>query len=583
MEEYRKNTPQGEYVYRVKETETGMKKLETVSPNGYVSESPYDFLSFHLMPWGYVEVFENFFSIQIDNGESIWKYVHGSEIFSKDGRFGCQKDGIEVFPPVADQIEFVERGEAVFIMKGKRYALLRKCGTSVFSDNYDPDNGFFYENGLEGWRKDGKILIPADYDSIDKWYDMKVWRLEKDGAVSYVDANMHPLFDGIPPIDGIGPEEEQFPYPTSEDDELFVTTQFASPSDSGTNIVLSDVGERYIINRLSKGMIRDRLLGGSGALSVRDKDLELFDNDFSYEFCAFEAKTQSSAPVEDLLSQFARLGAHSNSWHYLIGISVPVGYKIAAEQLRYLRRYFQTLKSRTLSLKVSIKEDASLPEGCITALMVTHYNERCWPAMFESDWVDDFNKCTLDELIKKEKTLKATIRNDVKKEYQKEVYQDQFIVPFYNVRYYSGRGWKESRKVLDWFLERNPEGADNVSSYVNTLADFYCNANVSSLEYAYKVLKWALSHGGNPNKIEDGKTPLDQILDKLSIDWEKGNGWTSKRNIPHFDRKFGILEKCRDLLVSYGAKTIEQLYSEEPVPPILSDEIALLREYCNQL
>ena len=59
MEKYTKVSSQGETIYKVVGTKTGKKKLLTIFPGGYRAETPYEFLEFHLMPWGYVEVFEN--------------------------------------------------------------------------------------------------------------------------------------------------------------------------------------------------------------------------------------------------------------------------------------------------------------------------------------------------------------------------------------------------------------------------------------------------------------------------------------------------------------------------------------------
>lgn len=580
MEKYTKVSSQGETIYKVVGTKTGKKKLLTIFPGGYRTETPYEFLDFHLMPWGYVEVFENSLSMQVDNGASIWKALHDSEIICQDGKYGCQKDGVLVFPAVADQIEFVEGGKSVFIMKGNRYALLRESGTSIMSEDYNPQNGFFYKDGMMGWRRNGEDFIPAQYDSIEKWWGMEVWRLSRGGDVTYVNNRAELLFTDKRSIEGFESVKDPFPYPTDRGHQIFVTTQFAQPSDIGNNVVLSDCGERYVVDHLTRDTIRYRLLGGSGIMSISEKDLELFDNDFSYEFSAYQARTWSSSPIEDLMNQFYRLGAHSNSWHYLIGLSIPTGHSIPADQIRYLRHYFETLESRTLSLKVSIKEDSSLSEGEVVALMVTHYNERCWPAMFEFDWIDDFNHCTLDELVKKEQKLKASIREQVKKEYREEVYEAQFAVPFYNVRYYSGRSWKESKKVLDWFLGHNPHGADNMDSFVEKIEYFYIRSTVGELEYLYRVLNWALSNGGDPNKIVNGKTCLDRIEETLSCSWEK-SGWDTRESISHFNRKIGIIEKCRDLLINRGAKTLAQLYSEESTIPELSEEIMKLRNFCH--
>ena len=581
MEEYRRQTERGEILYRLKDTPSGKKKLEITYPGGHVSEMAYEIESFHLMEWGYVEVAGDWLLIHDDHNVNLWKLLHGAEIFEEGGCFGCRRDGEVVFPPVAEQLEVVEGGRGIFILKGVRYALLHESGVSYLSEPYDRENGRFFFGGKEGWRKDGKAVIPAVYDSIDKWWGLDVYRVEKDGRYSYVNSATAPLFDGMPEVDGFKRAKEAFPYPTDGEHNLFVTTRFALPDEKGCGIVLSDSGVRIAIGRMTRDMIRERLTGGRGDLVLTRGDLALFDDDFSYEFSAYEARTRSAAPVEDLLGQFARLGAHSNSWHYIIGLKVPEGNRLPAAQIRYLRHYFEKLPSRTLSLKVSVTEDPSVPEGEVHALMVTHYNERCFPALFESRWIDDFNNCTLEEIIRKERKLKADIRRNVKMEYRRGVYRDQFVTPFFNVRYNPHRSWRESRRVLDWFLAHNPAGKDNISSFVDTMEMFY-HQTVGGLEYCLRVILWAISQGGNVNAISNGKTPLDRLEETLAVDWVKGNHFTRRSKIPHFEKKISIVRKCRDILVIKGAKTMSQLRAEERPEPDADAEIRALKAFCSQ-
>jgi hypothetical protein len=582
MEEYRRQTERGEILYRLKDTPSGKKKLEITYPGGHVSEMAYEIESFHLMDWGYVEEMDDCLSINMDWNVSLWRELSGTEIFEKGGLYGCRRSGKVVFPPIAEQLEVVEGGRGIFIMKGRRYALLHEYGRSTLSDKYDRENGFFFSGGKEGWHKDGKTIIPAEYDSIDKWWGLDVYRVEKDGKYSYVNSAMEPLFDGMPGVDGFERAKEAFPYPTDGEHNLFVTTRFALPDEKGCGIVLSDSGERIAIGRMTRDMIRERLTGGRGDLVLTRGDLALFDDDFSYEFSAYEARTRSASPVEDLLGQFARLGAHSNSWHYIIGLKVPEGNRLPSARIRYLRHYFETLSSQTLSLKVSVTEDPSVPEGEVHALMVTHYNERCFPAMFESDWIDDFNNCTLEEILVKEKELKAKIREEVKEEYRDEVYRDQFVNPFCNVRYNYRRSWKESRKVLDWFLGHNPSAKDYIHSFVQGLEHFYMRETVGSLEYYTKVILWALSKGGNVNLVSDGKTPLDRLDGTLAIDWAEGTVFAKRSEIPHFERKLAIVRKCRAILVIKGAKTLSQLRAEERLDLDAGAEIRELKAFCSQ-
>lgn len=577
MEEFRRKTISGFIVYVMNDTADPHKKTMTVTyPNGYMAKWPYEIRDFHMMPWGYVAEMDNGLDIHIENDEDVWSYLQGAQRIRENGRLGFWKDGQMVFPAVADQLEYVEDGSGVIIKRDRWYALLRASGNSVLSSSYDPENEFFYEDGLMGWNRDGKTIIPARYDSVEKWDGIDVFRLEKDGVVSYVDSGMRPLFADIPPMEDSSCEEP-LPYPSDDEDNVFVVTEFAFPEDSGDNIVLSDDGKRMLVTRLTREQIHRCLIGGEGDLTLSEKDLELFDSDFSYEFSVYQARTRSTEPVEDLLRQFDELGAHYNSWHYLVGIRVPRGYVMPAGQIRFLRRYFESLPSRTLSLKVSVIEDDSLPAGEVTALMVTHYHERCWPAPFEFDWTDSFNECTLEEIIEKEKDLIRTIREEVLQQYQEEVYKDQFISPFYNVRYCSRRRWRDSRKVLDWFRERNPECVDNIHSFIESII-FPQYSRIGSMEYALRVLRWALDGGGDPNRICDGKTPLDRIDEVLNNGWDEESG----DGIAHFERKIGIVRKTRNLLVKHGAKALSELRAAEDDPTDLRTEEQRLIEYCRK-
>ena len=85
---------------------------------------------------------------------------------------------------------------------------------------------------------------------------------------------------------------------------------------------------------------------------------------------------------------------------------------------------------RPLSYTIGLGESEDLEPGEVNVIMITHYNERCWPGAFEQSWIDDAMTDPLDELKQKEKVLKKTILASVKKEFRDEVLQDQYKTPF---------------------------------------------------------------------------------------------------------------------------------------------------------
>ena len=558
--------PGGETVYRVEDRPSGKKRLTILFPNGHASEMGYEIESFHLMPWGYVEVRERSLIISPDRNRSVWTYLHDAEVFRENGLFGMRKDGDVVFPAVAEQIEHVEAGKGVFILKGNRYALLRRSGTSVLSGDYDRDDDIFYEDGNAGWRQAGRVVVPAEFDNVSKWYayytnvGFQVWALEKDGRVRYVDAQMRPLFGGAEGPAG----KEPYPFP-SDGDDVFVTLTPADPSASGPDIILSDSGKKYLAERRTRVDLRTELLSGEGPLVMGEGDLALFDDDCSYELAAYRTWTRSDRPLEDLLSQFAAMGAHTNSWYYLIGIRVPAGYVMDAGQIRHLRHYFETLPSRTLGLKVSITVDPALKVDEVDALMVTFYNE----SMPEVDWIEEFNEWTLAEILEKYRGMTDEEKKD----------RGMFSCPFYNIRYSPKRRWRESEKVLDWFRGKYPDCVDLMHSYGDLRPFFYKEPR--ELRYIMRVIRWALSRGGNPNIVKHGETAMDRVREALSKSWKKDKWIRQHVSEEDFLKRRAVVVEIRDLLAANGAKTLAQLRAEEKkTVPDLETELAKLRKFC---
>lgn len=515
---------------------------------------------------------------QVDLDHEFWsdmaRRILGSTRFEANGKIGCLKNQREVVPAIFDQIEFLKSGR-LFLRGGDRCYLI-SCSEGGKGGPFSFHNSKYYENDMVGWRGEGEVVIPARYDDVNKIWGLDVYETVKDRGYRYLNGKGEEILTQEKEAFGIGQDE---PYPESiyfrrrNDSNRICLQHLCAPDPSDDEVFLTDDGKHVSLLGISHDNLVETLCEGCTDLVIDDKALEGFNNDFSYEFSGYLAFSESSSPLMDCMRQFKELGAHGNTWHYIFKIITAKGSAISPEELRTWRHYLESeLEPRFLSYTIGLGESDDLKPGEVNVIMITYYNERCWPSDYELNWIDDSMTATLEELKEKEKSLKKSIMSSVKKEYREEVLEDQYKVPFWNIRY-TGRSWKETEKVLNYLAERFPGYKTFTHSFIGHLEIPFFNDDTDILDqmrFSANVLKWAAKKGCDFNLIEDGQTVLDRLYGCLNMqDCSK-------------ERKM-VINEVTPFLIRMGARTLKQLREEESrIEPDYNDEIERLEKLCGK-
>ena len=515
------------------------------------------------MPWGTITLHDDGSYLIVPNFSiRVWDYFEGATVFAKDGAFGCMKEGEVICPPVFDKIEFIKDGETVFLQRGGMYTTFSRSGSNVMNGSLEKKDGFFVADGKKGWLRDGKVLIPAVHDEIYKWWGLDVFQVEDGDAVRFFNSAGEEVLTYVRELDA----EDIYISPFSQvmnDGDIFTVLEYpANKAIPVSNVILTDGGEKVSINRFSRSELMEELVNPADLLPLRKEDLALFNNDFSYEYSAYRFTVGGEHPVDRLLELFGQFGVPSNSWNYVIRICTAPGSPVPAMELRALRYYMEAESTRCLSKLVAVGEDKALSPGEMSVLVITHYNERCWPAHFEFQWIDDCNSCTLEQLLEKEVEMKKAVEENVLEQYKAEVLEDQYKSAFYNVRYNRKRTWEEAEKVYDYLGQKSRMFTSELRSYCLSLNSARC---ISEMKYFLHLVEWALRNGAVVNLVEGGRTALDAVEDGLKHE--------------RIDGRKRVLRKTKDLLLSYGAKTLSQLRSDEKAgEPSLEYELEMISD-----
>lgn len=542
----------GSKVYRIIHHDDGMTDLQVKGYDGKYHPL-HEKVKIINLGWCYIIKHDDRVEIPTEFWSEMVKRMNGCTRFKEDGKVGCKDDSGEVVPAVFDQIEFL-KNDQFFLLSGNRcYLISPKRGTSY---NYKYHNSKFYENDKVGWRGDGEVVIPALYDDVDKLWGLEVYETVKDGGYRYLNGDCQEILTQEKENYGIGPND---PYPESlyfrrrNVSERICLLHYCDEDPDDDEVFLTDEGKHASMLSLSRDELIETLSDSCTELSLDEKCLERFNNNFSYEFSGYLAFSNSQNPLIDCMKQFNELGAHDNTWHYIFKIITAKGHTIGPEELREWRYYLETdIDPRPLSYTIGLGESEDLEPGEVNVIMITHYNERCWPGAFEQSWIDDAMTDPLDELKQKEKVLKKTILASVKKEFRDEVLQDQYKTPFWNIRY-TGRPWKESEKVLNYLADKFPGHKTFTHFFLCHIDDSFFKDEtdiIDQLRFSANVLKWAAKKGCEFNIIEDGHTVLDKIYECLN------------RKDYHEERKL-VINEVTPFLIRMGAKTLKQIRQEE--------------------
>ena len=507
--------------------------------------------------WGWMTVTKDgkYYDFHEDDHSLLFNQLWEGSVFEADGRFGViDKNGNEVLPPVFEQIEKMQ--DSVFGRLGKSYWEFKEVGTSTLRADYE-EFGFFVENGKKGWRDEHGVVIPAEYDNIKHSNDSNFYMVLQNGKWFYINEKGQRVLTNVREIKGVD-NSIPFPFLTGENDVIVLQEYVGHDDDNDNNVVLLH-GVWQKLDRISGKEICTLLIDSDDECSVTDKDLELFNNDFSYEYAAYQVKSRESSGIIDCLKKLQSMGLHSNTWHYIIKVWKPRGEDPTAEELRHLRYQIEE-HGQLGKLVFAYGHDPNLEEGETRMLAVTHYNERCWPAMWEMDWWEERNELSLPQIKRKLTKLRKIIDNEVKVPYKKEVWQDQLCGCIYGIEYNKNRSWNETLKVLEYFKRKGSpiiNGIRKECEAINWTLNIKNKFSRRRCVFHYKKLQWLLENGADINAHYANYTGLDYLLGNYKHLWYED---FSKR-----DKEYIALmrENCIRLLLEHGAKTMQEVRAAE--------------------
>ena len=238
------------------------------------------------------------------------------EVFIERGKAGVKDaNGKVLVPAEYDQIEICSK--YIYILRDGYLTLYSPH--SIRSWNIENESrGYMYaENGKLGWKDpNGKILIPAEYNEISRWGD-DVFEVQSGSHWHYINCNMEEILTDFEPMD----EEEVPPFDLYHPDNKILTVQeyVGHKIDSDPNVVnLDDVWVR--LSRKTGREISEMLVNQEDEYPMKEDDLMMFNNSFSYEYNIYLMHSYTPKGVCDCLRQAYKMGAFNSSWYYLVKV-----------------------------------------------------------------------------------------------------------------------------------------------------------------------------------------------------------------------------------------------------------------------
>lgn len=504
--------------------------------------------------WGWLKVGKKdhtYYDFHGKTDEMCQSILKGT-ISMQEGLYGAiDKNGKELLPYIFDQIEILR--DSVFVRMGNSYWELDFNSCSAMSGDYSA-TGFFVKKGKKGWQVDGKEVIPALYDYIYHSHGSNYYEVQLNGEYKYIDEHMNPVLTNVRHCtDTVMPT---FPLRVNEKNVIIMREYVGQKNDDNNNVVMLN-SNWVCLDRVTCEELMDMLINEDDEQPMTLNDLELFNNDFSYEYAVHMVK--STGGIRECWQKMLDMNVDSNSWHYIVKVWCAKGEHPEASDLRFLKEEIEMHKQLG-QLHFAFGHDDKLSAGETKMLIVTHYNERCWPADFEFAWNANIDTCSLKELKKELEKLEKEINDRVFPEYRQQVLQEQFDEAITGMRCDYNRKWSETVKILDWLNEKDKTYKRSsvyyiTQSYVNSFM-FWDKKSKVECDFRFKKLKWVLEQGANCNYHKHGKTALDLIRDGMkcyeNIISKKEQGYLTS-----------MQQRCERLLLSFGAKTMVELKNDQ--------------------
>lgn len=503
--------------------------------------------------WGEIRLQDQrIISVNHNDWDLFCRIIKDGEIIERNGLYGMTYNGQEMIPCLFDQIEKLKHTH--FARWNNSYWELSYDGGGTLLDHYNEKDGFFVENGKKGWRENGEVVIPAQYDYVQHYRDSNFYEVEENDECFYVDANLNRVLTYVRPMES-SMYKTPFPF-RSDDQNIVVLQQYVGhevPEDNNV-VLLTGVWQR--LDRTNSQELTDIFINPEDECALTKEDLAKLNDKYSYEYAAYSVVSNDADGIKSCLSKLKEMGLDSNTWYYVVKVWKAPGEYPSAEELRYLRYEIENdgLIDR---LRFAFGHDAKLVKGETKMLAVTHYNE-CAPSEFWHDWMDCINEAkTLEELQKDHRRIVREIAKYIEPEDRAMVRRDTWKASILNMWYIKDRKWKETKRILQWLSRYDKSFVGIIPNLVTDYSYIGCwemKGVVAKSAYMLQKLRCLLAHGAHVNRRYHGQTALDIILEGMArtVKTDKEKELMAR-----------LQQKCIDLLLQYGAKTLAQIREEE--------------------
>ena len=463
-------------------------------------------------------------------------------IFEEDGLKGVRYHGEIIIPPLFDDIGIVHNPDRLYLIHGKRFSRFENSGDYEMYDYYIKDSHFIFDKDKMGWFRNGKTVVKPEYDDVKRWGLLGLYETRINDKYQYFTEDGKEVLGFLREIED---DEDGSPFWMRSDEGESFSILECPPSSSLPESNSWEIDNLKVgMDRCDRSDLLKELVNPVDILPLTRNKVSGLTNEFSYEFSAYRFTVNIETFSEDLKYLFNKFAVDDNTWYYVIRLTTAKGETIPAFQLENLNNFIDNLESTPLGKVFGVGEDDTLPKGSVSALIITHYNECCFPPDIWFDWIEVCNDGSLYDVQKKDIELQCFIREYVEDNAKKDFLIDTYESYFSNFRYNPRRPWDETEKVLDYVSEKTEIYKTKIRS---TIKDIESSETDDEKNFFLSYLKWLLSKGAYPNRIIKEKTPLDEINEKLKISTILNSTY---------------LIAIKDILINQGGKTFDDFKAD---------------------
>lgn len=475
--------------------------------------------------------------IVCDFSKHPYQYLEDAIIFEENGFKGMRRYGEVLCPAVFDSIYYSKKLGTIYLIKGDMMTVFQKNGRNAMTEKYDSDNHFIFDNDKMGWFRNGKIIIDPIYDEVEEW-GFLVYETHKGNETKYFSEDGKEVLTFRRQIDTF--YDSPF-WQRCNDSEVFTILECPPLKDlPESNVLTLKDGKKIGIDRFNRDVILKELVNPDDDLPLTRKKIEGLTNKFSYEFSAYRFTVTGDKPIKKLIDLIKDFDVNDNSWYYIIRLTTPTGEYIPADELVRLTDFLDSNEETTLGRAIGIGHDDNLASGEVSMLIITHYNEACFPPEEQFEWVDVCKNGTMEEVKKAYNKLVAFIETEILDDIKGDFLIDSYDAPVYNISYNPNRSWEETKKVLDFLLTKSRLYLTRVWEMLDRIVKV---KNSEESDFYIKYLEWILANGADANVVKNHQTPLDYVYQIMKDDGR---------------RLETTMLKLRNTLIRYGGWTYEK-------------------------